>query len=134
MVRQFADRSMTVAARKNELVAHSTRSGCYKRVLLPMKVLWTVILFAWPAVSQTTQGDLVGRITDSITGRGVNQVSVTVRNEATTTVFPARADSAGNYAVASLSPGEYRVTVTAANYQTQQARALVLPVAGRVEL
>ena len=91
-------------------------------------------LLAWPAASQTTQGILVGRIADSVTGRNVAGISVTVRNEATTTVFPARADESGNYAVASLSPGEYRVTVTAPNYQTQQARALLLPVAGRMEL
>ena len=71
-----------------------------------------VLLFAWPAVSQTTQGILVGRITDSVTGRSIAQVSVSVRSEATTAVFPARADIGGNYAVASLSPGEYRVTVT----------------------
>lgn len=100
----------------------------------PVKRLATLLLLAWPAVSQTTQGILVGRITDSVTGQRVPLVSVSVRNEATTTVFPARADMAGNYAVASLSPGEYRVTVTAPGYQTQQARALVLPVAGRVEL
>ncbi len=93
-----------------------------------------VLLVAWPAVSQTTQGILVGRITDSVTGRSIPQVSVVVRNESTTAVFPARADFGGNYAVGSLSPGEYRVTVTAPNYQTQQARALLLPVAGRVEL
>ncbi len=96
---------------------------------------WLVVLLvAWPAVSQTTQGILVGRITDSVTGRSIPLVSVSVRNESTTAVFPAHADSGGNYAVGSLSPGEYRVTVTAPNYQTQQARALLLPVAGRVEL
>jgi hypothetical protein len=93
-----------------------------------------VFLFTWPAFCQTTQGILVGRIIDSVTGQSVPQVSVLVRNEATTAVFPARSDFGGTYAVSSLSPGEYRVTVTAANYQTQQARALLLPVAGRVEL
>ena len=105
-----------------------------QRVMRQTWFLGAILIISLPAMSQTTQGVLVGRIVDSVTGRSVAQVSVTVRNEATTTILSARADTNGNYAVASLSPGEYRVTVTAANYQTQQARALLLPVAGRVEL
>jgi outer membrane receptor protein involved in Fe transport len=97
-----------------------------------LKTLLFVLVL--PAFGQTTQGLLVGRITDSVTGRPLAQVSVVVRNESTTLELPAHASASGNYSIASLSPGEYRVTVTAPNYQTQQARALVLPVSARIEL
>ncbi len=93
-----------------------------------------VLFFALALEAQTTQGLLIGRITDSVTGRPIPQVSVVVRNEATTLELPAHASPTGDYAIASLSPGEYRVTITAPNYQSQQARALVLPVSARVEL
>jgi hypothetical protein len=99
-----------------------------------MALKTAIFLIALPAIAQTTQGLLVGRVTDSVTGRPLAQVSVIVHNESTTLELPAHASATGDYAIASLSPGEYRVTVSAPNYQSQQARALVLPVSARVEL
>ena len=40
----------------------------------------------------------------------------------------------GILCIGSLSPGRYRLTVGAPKYQAQQARALEIPVAGRLEL
>src|SRR5437868_1636589 len=85
---------------------------------------------SFPALSQTTQGVILGRITDSVTGLPIPSAGVSCTNQLTTFVSPAYADTQGNYAIASLSPGTYTVTVRAAQYQTQQARALELPVAG----
>lgn len=86
------------------------------------------------AECQTTQGVILGRITDAVTGLPIPFASVSCANQLTTLISPAHVDAQGNYAIASLSPGIYSVTVHAAQYQDQQARALELPVAGRVEL
>jgi len=60
--------------------------------------------------------------------------SVTCTNEATGQTSSVRSEGAGQYTIGSLSPGRYRVSVEAPAYQSQQARALELPVAARVEL
>jgi hypothetical protein len=91
------------------------------------------LLLGLPCGAQTTQGIILGRITDSVTGRPI-AASVLCLNEATTASVAATADISGNYAVGSLSPGRYRVTISAPQYQSQQARSLDLPVSGRVEL
>ena len=86
-----------------------------------------------PVSAQTTQGVILGQITDSVTGLPIPFASVTCASDATSLISPAHVDAFGNYAVASLSPGLYVITVTAAQYQTQQARVVELPVAGRLE-
>jgi hypothetical protein len=91
------------------------------------------LLLGLPSAGQTTQGIILGRITDSVTGQPL-RASVLCVNEATTASFVASVNSSGNYAVGSLSPGHYVVTVSASQYQTQQARSVDLPVSGREEL
>jgi Carboxypeptidase regulatory-like domain/TonB-dependent Receptor Plug Domain len=83
--------------------------------------------------AQSTQGIVLGRITDSVTGLPL-AASVTCRREDTGFAANARSDSSGNYALPALSPGRYILTVELQNYQSQQARAVDLPVAGRLEL
>ena len=86
------------------------------------------------AQTQTTQGIILGRVIDSVTGLGVATASVSCISDDTSLVSSASVDTQGNYAIPSLSPGRYVVTVSAPQYQTQQARALDVPVAARVEL
>ena len=86
------------------------------------------------AQAQTTQGIILGRVIDSVTGLGVATASVTCISDETSLVSSASVDAQGNYAIPSLSPGRYVITISAPQYQTQQARALDIPVAGRVEL
>jgi len=83
---------------------------------------------------QTTQAIVLGRIVDSVTGLPLPGVSVTCTSEATAAAFFTTGDAGGSYAIGSLSPGRYRLTVSAPRYQSQQARALEIPVAGRLEL
>ena len=82
---------------------------------------------------QSTQGIVLGRITDSVTGLPL-AAAVTCLREDTGWRSTARADAAGNYALAALSPGRYILIVDAPRYQSQQARAVDLPVAGRIEM
>ncbi len=83
--------------------------------------------------AQTTQGLILGRIADSVTGIPI-AASVTCTNDATGQISPGRSEADGLYTIGSLSPGRYRVSVDAPAYQSQQARALDVPVAARVEL
>lgn len=97
---------------------------------------WLLLLCgAWhPAGAQTTQSLILGRISDAVTGQSIQVAAITCTDEATNLTSRAEVDPRGNYAIASLSPGRYTLTVSASQYQTQQVRGLELPVAGRVEL
>ena len=84
--------------------------------------------------SQTTQGIILGAITDYATGLPVASAGIVCLRADTAATQAATSDSHGNYAVAGLSPAGYFVTVSAPGYQTQQARGIDLPVSGRIEL
>ena len=84
--------------------------------------------------SQTTQGIILGVVTNSATGLPVSSAAVHCLRADTAATQDAASDSNGNYAVAGLSPARYIITVSAPGYQTQQARAIDLPVSGRLEL
>ncbi len=95
---------------------------------------WIFALIGGSLSGQTTQGIVLGRIVDSATGLPIPAVSVTCTNESTAAAFSTNGDSGGSYAIGSLSPGRYRITVSAPQYQSQHARAVEIPVAGRLEL
>src|SRR5271170_5647749 len=95
---------------------------------------WIFALIGCSLGGQTTQGIVLGRIVDSVTGLPISAVSVTCTNEATAAVIFTNGDAGGSYAIGALSPGRYRLTVSAPQYQAQQARAVDIPVAGRLEL
>ena len=77
---------------------------------------------------------ILGRVVDSETGQPLVSASVTCTNEGTSAISFANVSSSGDYAVGSLSPGRYRMKISVPQYQTQEARAVELPVAGRLEL
>jgi hypothetical protein len=92
------------------------------------------LLITIPAGAQSTQGVILGRIVDSITGQAVKSASIECVNAETRRVFSANSGPLGFYAVPALSPGVYAVTVTEKDHQTQQARIVHVTVASRVEL
>jgi hypothetical protein len=87
-----------------------------------------------PLYSQTTQGIIVGSIADSVTGLPVPSAAIVCLRSDTGARQAATSGSHGEYSVAGLSPANYIVTVSAQGYQTQQARAVDLPVSGRIDL
>lgn len=97
-------------------------------------ILLPALAAPWLGMAQTTQSVLVGKVTDSLTGSPVAASSVTCSRDDTKEESSAHAGPDGEYASAWLSPGRYTVTIRASGYQTLQARALEVPVAGRVEL
>lgn len=93
-----------------------------------------VVLGAIPAGAQSTQGVLLGQISDSITSLAVKSARIECVNAETGLTFTAAVGQFGFYAVTALSPGTYSVTITANDYQAQQARQVEIAVASRVEL
>ena len=76
-----------------------------------------VLLFAATMAGQATQGSILGTVTDS-TGASVVGAKVTLKNEGTNFVREMQTDSAGDYRIAGLEPGFYRVGVSASGFKT----------------
>jgi len=85
------------------------------------------------AFGQTTQGMISGRIVDSISGQPLAQASVQCAGSSSDSGRVARTDSAGYFVVPLLSPGAYRLQVSAAGYQTQELYGIEVRVAGRLD-
>jgi Carboxypeptidase regulatory-like domain/TonB-dependent Receptor Plug Domain len=84
-------------------------------------------------VGQTTQGVISGRLVSSVTGKGVAKAAVECSSGSGVTMNAAT-DVSGYYFVSQLSPGTYRVRVTAEGFQPQETQELELPVAARIDL
>jgi hypothetical protein len=80
---------------------------------------------------QTTQGLISGRLVDSITGNPIGRAAIEYSSSSSGTAL---SGADGYYYLPLLSPGLYRVRVTAAGFQSQELEELELPVAGRIEL
>lgn len=70
---------------------------------------------------------VLGRVADP-TGAVVAGVNITMRNQATGLERVAQTDSAGNYQIAALPVGTYRVEVRAAGFQTEIVESLRVEV------
>jgi len=88
---------------------------------------------AWVSIltGQTTQGLISGRLVDSITGSPIGGAAIEYSSSSSGTAL---SGADGYYYLPLLSPGLYRVRVTAAGFQAQELEELELPVAGRIEL
>jgi hypothetical protein len=84
--------------------------------------------------SQTTQGLISGRLLNSVTGRPIENASVGFSSTTSNLAGAAPADASGYYYLPLLSPGFYRIRVTAPDFQSQEVQELELTVAARVEL
>ncbi|MBM3810486.1 MAG: hypothetical protein FJW20_02505 [Acidimicrobiia bacterium] len=86
------------------------------------------------AHAQSTQGLLSGRIVDSVTGAPISGAKVGYQALGTNTTGEVLTNAAGYYAAVALSPGYYRVRVTADRYQAQEVYNLEVAVAARLDL
>ncbi len=97
--------------------------------------LFLLLLFgSLAAVSQTTQGLISGQLLSSVTGRPIDAASVTYSSTTSNLAGVASADASGYYYLPLLSPGFYRIRVTAPDFQSQELQELELTVAARVDL
>jgi hypothetical protein len=97
-------------------------------------VLSLTVAYISAGSAQTTQGLISGRILDSGTRVPVNSANVTYESITTNLTGRTVTDASGNYSLPQLSPGLYRIRVTAPKYQAQEIFELQLDVAGRIEL
>ena len=95
--------------------------------------LLSLVLVA-PMQAQTTQGLLVGRVTDSRSGAAVAGVRIAYLNRATHSSGYVISSRTGRFAIFLLPPGQYRLRLTAPSYQSQEVQNLEVPVAGRREV
>ncbi len=98
------------------------------------RVALFVFLCATPALCQTTDGLISGRITDSRNGTRIESANVFYSSANTNTSGAAATDSSGNYILPLLSPGLYRVRVEATGFQAKEIQELEVPVSGRLGL
>lgn len=85
------------------------------------------------AQAQSNASDLQGYVRDAQGGLVVN-ATVTVRNQATNLTRAAQTNDEGFYQLTNLPPGEYEVSVEAANFSRANIPSIVLTVGQRADL
>ncbi len=95
-------------------------------------VLIFLLIVGLSAVARAqSTATLKGTVTDA-SGSAVPNAKVSVKNQNTGVEWNAQSDSDGNYLVASLPVGTYRISVTAEGFQTSIANGLKLDVSTTV--
>src|SRR5437899_142125 len=117
---------------------HLTTTAFILAVSLAMhstvRPLLVFMFFAVAGLAQTTQGLISGRLVDSVTGKSIAGASVGYWSSTGNFAGTAASDASGYYYLPLLSPGFYRIRVTAPSYQSQEVQEIELTVAARVEL
>src|SRR5258708_12689996 len=116
---------MCTTGSKTFVVNCSKRAGC---------LVVFVSLCATPALAQTTDGLISGRVTDSGRGTRGEGANVFCSSSNTNASGAAGTDASGEYVLPLLSPGIYRVRVEAAGFQAKEIQELEVPVSGRLGL
>ncbi len=104
----------------------SKKTVYHRLLILPLPAVLLLIL-SISAFGQST-ATLQGRVVDP-SGAVVPNAKITVRDQATGVERTAQSDSDGNYQVAALPPGTYRIEAQAQGFQTQVINDLKLDVA-----
>jgi len=105
-----------------------TQASIHRLLRALVKAVWLLILLA--AASAQSTAALRGRVVDP-TGAAVVGVEITVYHQATGIELSARTDSEGNYQIAALPVGAYRLKVQTPGFQTQIVEELSIEV-GRI--
>ncbi|MFN0170665.1 MAG: carboxypeptidase regulatory-like domain-containing protein [Bryobacteraceae bacterium] len=98
------------------------------RFAVSMVVIAAMLLVGGSAVAQVTSATLTGVVRD-VSGASIPEAKITVTNIGTNISREARSDSAGNYTIPSLPPGEYRVEAEKAGFKKAVLTGVVLQVA-----
>jgi hypothetical protein len=99
-----------------------------------MLKLWTALLFlsacAW---AQTERGNITGAVND-ISAAAIPGARVVVTNTATNQSVAVTTTGAGDYNVPNLTPGEYRVEVSASGFKKTMREGIILTAASTVRV
>src|SRR5205807_2576522 len=106
------------------------RSNGIARGLAPIIATAFCLLLSATALAQST-ATLKGTVTDP-KGAVIPGATVVVRNQATSLERTAQTDSEGNYQIAALPVGAYRVDVRAQGFQSTAVTGLTIEVARTV--
>jgi hypothetical protein len=104
---------------------------------MPARLSWVgggVLLAAGLCQGQSTQGLISGRVVDSLSGKPVAAAAILCASADSSVSRTAAADDSGYYAVPLLSPGRYRLRVTAGGFQALELNELELPVGGELRV
>lgn len=84
--------------------------------------------------AQTTQGLVVGRVSNALGNQPLPEAVVSLEAVATGRKSTILTDQAGSYSFPLLPPGSYRITVTKPGYQSRAIHSLDLTVAGFISI
>ncbi|HEY7543481.1 MAG TPA: carboxypeptidase-like regulatory domain-containing protein, partial [Blastocatellia bacterium] len=90
-----------------------------------------LVLSSTPAIARQSTGSIQGTVTDQ-SGALVANVKITIRNQATGLERTTQTDSSGNYQVAALPVGLYRIEARADGFQLQIVNDVALEVSQKV--
>src|SRR5262249_23799933 len=102
-------------------------------VLVALALVSAALVASLPATAQTTAGQITGRITDS-SGALVINAAVTAINAATGVSRETTYNQLGNYTVAVLEGGVYRVTWKKEGFRLQERSGVTLHVNAVIRL
>jgi outer membrane receptor protein involved in Fe transport len=97
-----------------------------KKSILLFSGLWLFAMFSLFCSAQSiTSGDVAGTVTDP-SGAAIPGAAVTLTNLSTNTSQKAATNSEGGYRFAFVSPGTYKLTISANGFQTQERPGVVV--------
>src|SRR6266849_6887059 len=99
-----------------------------------VRPLLILVVCAVAGLAQTTQGLISGRLVNSVTGKSIAGADVGYWSSTGNFAGTAPSDASGYYYLPLLSPGFYRIRVSAPSYQSQEVQELELTAAGRIVL
>ncbi len=99
------------------MTLHSSRLASRRDFLLPLVILSLFTVLASRTKAQAVYGSIIGTVTDP-SGADVASAKVTATNVDTNVATTASTNTSGNYTLAPLTPGRYRVNVEKAGFQT----------------
>src|SRR5690242_16530834 len=103
-----------------------------KRLIYSATATIAVVLLSISFISaQTSSGDISGRVVDP-SGAAIPNAQVTLTNQLTLQKVTTNSDRSGNFVFASIQPGTFSITVTAAGFKQFDKRDLHLTASERL--
>ncbi|HYW42991.1 MAG TPA: TonB-dependent receptor [Bryobacteraceae bacterium] len=97
------------------------------------KALLIALAAATLVHAQSERGNIVGVVTDG-SGANMPNVAVTIVNKSTNISTHILTTSSGEYTAANLSPGEYRIEISAAGFRRYAAEGITLTAGATIRL
>src|ERR1700716_2240787 len=100
---------------------------------ISLALLILMMMICNSALGQTTQGRILGNVTDQ-TGAVISAAKITITNTETGISRETTSATSGDYLVSALQPGLYRITVEAPAFKKAERTGIRVEVAKDVRL